>query len=139
MSKHSYIIHMRNHSYVFGGYNNMKEKNVCDTRNPHSGVIQKLGECFPDDETVKGVSAFFKAMGDETRARILLALNESELCVCDLTEFLGMTQSAVSHQLSYLRRAQLVNARRAGKEVFYSVADDHVKMMLEAGIEHAKE
>ena len=79
---------------------------------------------------------FFKVLGDSTRARIMWALDESEMCVCDLAVLLNMTKSAISHQLRSLRQANLVKYRREGKVVFYSLADDHVKQIFEKGLEH---
>ena len=89
-----------------------------------------------EGETVDLLSKLFKVLGDPTRIKILWALNVHELCVLDLCEVLGMTKSAVSHQLSTLKEAKLVKARREGKEVYYSLDDEHVKEIFETGIIH---
>ena len=82
---------------------------------------------------------FFKVFGDSTRVKILYALLQSEMCVCDLAEVLQMTQSAISHQLRVLKQAKLVKNRREGKTVFYSLADGHIQMILNQGMEHISE
>jgi ArsR family transcriptional regulator len=94
---------------------------------------------MPDAREFELISVFFKVFGDATRAKILWALHERELCGCDLAELLSMSKSAISHQLSYLRQNRLVSARRSGKSVFYSLADDHIKNILEVGREHINE
>ncbi|MBQ6568773.1 MAG: helix-turn-helix transcriptional regulator [Clostridia bacterium] len=85
------------------------------------------------------IADLFKVFGDSTRVKILWALDESELCVCDIAAALGMTKSAVSHQLRFLRDADLVKNRREGKSIFYSLADDHVKQIFEMAVEHIYE
>ena len=85
------------------------------------------------------LSDFLKVMSDSTRMRIMAALESEELCVCDLSEVLGMTKSAISHQLKVLKDAKLVKFRRDGKNVYYTLKDDHVKTILEMGIQHIKE
>ena len=87
-------------------------------------------------ETIDSLSKLFKALGDPTRIKILWALNVHDLCVLDICEVLGMTKSAVSHQLGTLKEAKLVKARREGKEVYYSLDDEHVKEIFETGIVH---
>ncbi|HHU74808.1 MAG TPA: helix-turn-helix transcriptional regulator, partial [Clostridiales bacterium] len=82
---------------------------------------------------------FFKVFGDSTRIKILWALDREDMCVCDLAVLLGMTKSAISHQLKTLRQARLVKYRKKGKVVIYSLADDHVKNILEVGFEHIGE
>ena len=81
----------------------------------------------------------FKVFGDSTRIRILFALFEEEICVCDLAELLNMTQSAISHQLRILKNAKLVKSRRDGKQIMYSLADDHVNTIINQGLEHIEE
>ena len=85
------------------------------------------------------LAELFKIFGDTTRIRILFALFECEVCVCDLAELLQMTPSAVSHQLSILKRNKLVQSRRDGKSIFYSLADDHVRTIIGQGMEHILE
>lgn len=87
-------------------------------------------------EIIGSLSKLFKVFGDPTRIKILWALNVHELCVLDICEVLGMTKSAVSHQLSTLKEAKLVRARREGKEVYYVLDDEHVKEIFETGIVH---
>ena len=89
-----------------------------------------------DVEIIESLSKLFKVFGDPTRIKILWALNVHELCVLDICKVLGMTKSAVSHQLSTLKEAKLVRARREGKEVYYSLDDEHVKEIFETGIIH---
>ena len=101
-------------------------------------VSEVLGE-MPDDETLYDLAELFKVFGDSTRIKILYALFEAELCVCDIAQLLGLTQSAVSHQLRVLKGSRLVKFRREGKTVFYSLADDHVRKIIAQGMEHVNE
>ena len=94
---------------------------------------------MPDEDELYDLAELFKAFGDSTRMRILYALSESELCVCDLAEVLNMTQSAVSHQLKILKTARLVKGVRDGKQVIYSLDDDHVKTIIGQGKDHIEE
>lgn len=93
---------------------------------------------MPDQRDVQGASELLKAIGYPVRMSILSALSSGELCVCDLQEILGMSQSAVSHQLRNLREAQLVKHRRGGKQVYYSLADGHVHKILQMTLEHVR-
>ena len=94
---------------------------------------------MPSPEMVEGLADFFSIFGDSTRVRILLALDTGEMCVCDISETLGMSMSATSHQLRMLREAKLVTSRREGRSVYYSLCDDHVKTVLETALEHVGE
>ena len=94
---------------------------------------------MPDEDELYDLAELFKVFGDSTRIRILFALYQSEVCVCDLAETLTMTQSAVSHQLKILKQAKLVNSRRDGKQVYYFLADDHVKTIIAQGRDHIEE
>lgn len=94
---------------------------------------------MPNDFELFALADFYKIFGDSTRIRILFVLYETELCVCDIAELLGMTVSAISHQLRALKQARLVKYRRAGKTVYYSLADDHVHAILAQGMEHIRE
>ena len=94
---------------------------------------------IPGEDTLYDLSELFRIFGDSTRIRILYVLFESEMCVCDIAALLGMTQSAISHQLRALKNARLVKARREGKTVFYALADDHVKTIINQGLEHVRE
>ncbi len=94
---------------------------------------------MPEEEKLYDLADFFKVFGDSTRIKILWALDREDMCVCDLAVLLGMTKSAISHQLKTLRQARLVKYRKKGKVVIYSLADDHVKNILEVGFEHIGE
>ena len=117
----------------------MTHKIMCDVLSPHSSVVRDLQADMPDRNTFDQCATFFKALSDPTRMRIIWALNEHELCVCDISELLGMTPSAISHQLSGLKKSRMVKSRRDGKEIFYSLADAHISAMLISGIEHTRE
>lgn len=101
-------------------------------------VDQVLGQ-MPHDEQLYDLAELFKVFGDSTRIKILYALFEAELCVCDIAQLLGLTQSAVSHQLRILKDAKLVRFRREGKSIFYALDDDHVRSILAMGMEHLEE
>lgn len=105
----------------------------------HEKVVEKVQHELPQEETLLRLADLFKVFGDGTRVRILFVLLTAEVCVCDLAKLLGMTQSAVSHQLRVLKQAWLIKARRDGKTVFYSLADDHVATLLRQGMEHVCE
>ncbi len=123
-----------------GGKRGGKERmDICEVFEPHREKIQRVNESMPDESELIALADLFKVFGDFTRIRILLALFEEEVCVCDLAEGLQMTQSAVSHQLKVLRQAHLVKSRREGKSVFYALADDHVRTIIGQGREHIEE
>lgn len=105
----------------------------------HSAVVLQAQQHAPSLETLYDLSELFKVFGDSTRIRILWALSEGELCVCDLAALLEMGQSAVSHQLRLLRSARLVRFRREGKSAVYSLDDDHVRKIFEQGLSHIEE
>lgn len=109
---------------------------LCDGRHHHDYIKEQT---IPEENTLYRLAELFKVFGDPTRIRILYALSAQELCVCDIAEILGMTQSAISHQLRVLKQTHLVKFRREGKTVFYSLDDDHVATMLSQGLEHVKE
>lgn len=112
---------------------------TCDCTVIHHDVVDKVLNEMLQDEMFNMVCTFFKVLGDKTRIKIMWALDKHEMCVCDLANVLNMTKSAISHQLSTLRKANLVKYRRDGKTVYYSLADEHVKQMLEGGLEHIHE
>lgn len=112
---------------------------VCTTLSLHPEALERARAALPDDATVARASTLLKALADPTRMRILLAMKEGELCVCDLSHLLGMSQSAISHQLRVLRDNRLVSWRREGRQVFYRLADRHVEEILEDALEHAEE
>lgn len=100
----------------------------------HEEVVTEIRRYMPDEENLIDLTNFFKVFGDTTRVRILCALFKSEMCVCDIAALLGMTKSAISHQLRVLKQAKLVKNRRDGKVVYYSLDDDHVKNIFEQGL-----
>ena len=105
----------------------------------HSALLGEVREKLPDEDMLCDLADLFKIFGDTTRMRILYSLFESELCVCAIAELLGMTQSAISHQLRILKNAKLVSSRREGKSIFYFLADDHVRTIIGQGKEHIEE
>ena len=117
----------------------MYSNDICDCEVIHEDIVKKVKSTFPKEEMLFDLADFYKIFGDTTRVKILYALDKSELCVCDISVLLGMSVSAVSHQLRALRDSDLVRTKREGKIVYYSLADEHVKSILECGIEHIKE
>lgn len=111
----------------------------CDCEVIHADVVNNVKKRMPQEDELYDLSDFFKVLGDSTRIKILWALDESEMCVCDLAVLLNMTKSAISHQLSSLKQANLVKYRKEGKVVYYSLADDHVKEIYEKGLDHIRE
>ena len=111
----------------------------CDYMFVHEAIVKKVNEQMPDEEVLYDLAELFKVFGDSTRIKILYVLFQSEMCVCDIAQLLGMTQSAISHQLRVLKASQLVKYRRDGKTVFYSLADSHVQTILGQGLEHIEE
>ncbi len=109
---------------------------TCDIDHVHPEGVQRARAALPNVEEASDLAALFGALGDPTRVRLLAALATGPLCVCDLAATLGMTQSAVSHQLRVLRALGLVRARREGKLVWYALDDDHVHVLLAVGAEH---
>ena len=101
--------------------------------------VNDIKSKMPDDDLLFDIAENFKVFGDSTRIRILFVLFEEEVCVCDLAEQLNMTQSAISHQLRILKQNKLVKNRREGKSIFYSLADNHVRTIIEMGLEHIEE
>ncbi len=115
------------------------EVECCDVTCIHDDMIEKVRKLMPDEELLKDLADFYKVFGDATRIKILYVLLESEVCVCDLAELLGMTQSAISHQLRILKQMKLVKNRRDGKTVYYSLADGHIQSIISQGMEHIQE
>ena len=105
----------------------------------HSNILNHVKAELPKDELLQDLGDLFKIFGDTTRIKIMYALHEDEMCVCAISELLGMTQSAVSHQLKTLKNANLVKSRRDGKTIYYSIADDHVRTIIALGFEHITE
>ena len=111
----------------------------CECEEIHSELVEKRRAEMPDESTLYDLSDFFKILGDSTRISILFAIDGEPMCVCDIADLLGMTKSAVSHQLKILRQSDLVTYRKSGKNVFYTLADDHVRDIIEKALEHIKE
>ena len=111
----------------------------CEFIHAHEDLVKKVTGSMPDDETLCELAELYRVFGDSTRIKILYALFESELCVCDIAQLLGMNVSAISHQLRVLKAARLVKYRRDGKTIFYSLADDHVRTIIGQGMEHVEE
>jgi len=116
-----------------------KEDMFCDCDVIHADLVESVRKKMPDENELYDLADFFKVLGDSTRAKIIWALDESEMCVCDLAVLLNMTKSAISHQLSSLKQADLVKFRKEGKVVYYSLTDDHVEAIFEKGLEHIRE
>ena len=111
----------------------------CDCDVIHQEAVDRAKAVMPTEERFFELADFFKVIGDSTRSKILWALDNGEMCVCDIAVLLGMSKSAVSHQLRVLRDSDLVRYRREGKVVFYSLADDHVKEIFEMAVAHLDE
>jgi len=111
----------------------------CETTEIHADRLKTVRETLPEEADLYDLAELFKIFGDSTRIRILFVLFEAEVCVCDLAAVLGMTPSAVSHQLRILKQNKLVKNRREGKSIFYSLADDHVRTIIQQGMEHIEE
>ena len=105
----------------------------------HKETVDKVNSDMPDEELLYDLAELYKVFGYSTRIRILYVLFEAEMCVCDIAQVLSMTTSAISHQLKVLKQAHLVKYRREGKTVFYSLSDDHVRSILDQGLEHISE
>ena len=136
---------MNNHSYeqTFKkkGVNRMAMNDVecCDFYQVHEDVVKSVTAKMPDEDELYDLAEIFKVFGDSTRIKILYVLFESEMCVCDIAQLLNMNQSAISHQLKILKQSRLVKSRREGKAVFYSLADGHVRTIINQGLEHIEE
>lgn len=126
------------------GHHTMSEKineqiECCDCNEIHEDLLKIVNDTMPEETELYDLAELFKVFGDSTRIRILFVLFEAEVCVCDLAKVLNMTQSAISHQLRILKANKLVNSRREGKSVFYSLADGHVRTIIAQGREHIEE
>lgn len=120
----------------------MKEKSKiesCSCTVIHEEVINKVKDNIPQEEILYDLADLFKVLGDSTRVKILCALFQAEMCVCDIAVLLSMNQSAISHQLRVLKQARLIKYRRAGKVVYYSLEDEHVKSIFDQGLIHIVE
>lgn len=115
-----------------------KNEFACDCNIIHESLVNDTISKMKDDDTINRVAEFFKILGDTTRVKILFALDQNELCVCDIANILNMSKSSISHQLGTLRRSGIVKCKKAGKEVFYMLDDEHVKEVFEVGMEHVE-
>ena len=113
-----------------------KNEFSCDCNVIHQEVVDTVLRKMPNEDTFNKLADLFKLIGDTTRCRILFALDQKEMCVCDLANVLNMTKSSVSHQLAVLRRSGVVKCRRSGKEVYYTLDDEHIVKLFEVGLEH---
>jgi ArsR family transcriptional regulator len=109
---------------------------TCKCTTIHNDIIQTVKEKLPEDEKLYDLAELFKVFGDTTRIKIIAALLENEMCVCDIADLFGMTHSAISHQLRVLRQARLVKPRKEGKVVYYSLDDEHIKILFDVGFAH---
>lgn len=119
--------------------NNERKIESCNGNIIHEDIVVRVKDQLPAEETRYDLAELFKVFGDTTRIKIICALFESEMCVCDLSCLLNMTQSAISHQLRVLKSARLVKFRREGKVVYYSLDDEHIKHIYDAGLNHISE
>ena len=115
------------------------EAECCDIYEAHPAKVQALSAQMPEENELSDLADLFKVFGDTTRLRILFVLFREEACVCDIAQTLGMTQSAISHQLRVLKQSKLVKNRRDGRQVLYSLADAHVATIIAQGREHIEE
>ena len=133
---------MNNHSYVQlkgSGAMALNDVEHCDFIHAHEELVRSVQKRMPDEDVLSDLAELYRVFGDSTRIRILYVLLEAEMCVCDIALLLGMSQSAISHQLRVLKQSKLVKNRRDGKTVFYSLADDHVRLIIRQGMEHVCE
>lgn len=114
-------------------------EHICGACGVHKEIVDKVSKVMPDEAVLYDCAELLKVFGDSTRIRIIFVLCQSEMCVCDIANLLGMTQSAISHQLRVLKQARLVSARRDGKTIFYSLCDEHVKTIFYHAMEHVME
>ena len=114
----------------------MEKQHICDCDMIHEHIVEDTRKKMQPETEYVDLAALFKMFGDGTRVKILHGLEQYEMCVCDLAALLGMTKSAVSHQLKALRLSNLVKSRRDGQVIYYSLADDHVKYILDIGFDH---
>ena len=113
-----------------------KNEFICDCNIIHEDIVKKVLNTMIQQEKINKISDFFKILGDSTRAKIIAALDQNEMCVCDIANVLQMTKSSVSHQLAILRKAKLVKYRKEGKTVYYSLSDNHVQEVFESALDN---
>lgn len=113
-----------------------KNEFICDCNIIHQEAVESTLKRMPDDNIFNKLAEFFKILGDTTRTKILFALDQNEMCVCDIANVLGMSKSSISHQLGTLRRMSIVKCRKQGKEVYYTLDDEHVSEVFEVALYH---
>lgn len=114
-------------------------ENICEEHHHHEAAVHNVQTAMPDDDALFDTSEFFKALSDSSRLKIIAALLTGELCVCDLCDIVGLSQSAVSHQLRVLRAGRIVKFRKDGKQVYYSIDDHHIAEIIQTTIFHLRE
>lgn len=119
--------------------NTLEKDLICGEKCPHYNTINKVKNTEPSFDEIMEIADMFKLFADSSRLKIICSILNNELCVCDLCEILGLTQSNVSHQLQLLRTAKLVKYRKDGKQVYYSLKDEHIEKIIKMALEHIKE
>jgi ArsR family transcriptional regulator len=115
------------------------QNGTCEVAFVHRKQVEAARRSIPPPHTLLGLSETFKALADETRLKIILALSRQELCVCDIANLLGLTESAVSHQMRLMKTMRLVRYRRAGKMTYYMLDDEHIEDLIRVGVRHVLE
>lgn len=113
-----------------------KNEFTCDCNIIHEETVNETLKKMPEEDIFNRIAEFFKILGDTTRTKILFALDSNEMCVCDIANVLNMSKSSISHQLGTLRRMNIVKCRKEGKEVYYTLDDNHIKEVFEVALEH---
>lgn len=113
-----------------------KNEYICDCEAVNEELVAQVRQKMPEDPILSRLARFYKIMGDGTRCKLLWALAQSELCVCDLAQLLSMTKSSISHQLRLLREQGIVKCRKDGRAVYYSLDDDHVESIIQTTLTH---
>lgn len=116
-----------------------RSKNGCDCDAIHDDTIEKVKNNVPSEEKIISIADFFAVFGDRTRIKILFALEQSEMCVCDLAVLLNLTKSVISHQLKILKQNNLVSSHKEGKHNYYALADNHIRNIIEMAVKHSEE
>ena len=116
-----------------------EQAEVCEEYEVHAEIVHQVEEMMPPEEQLYDLAELFKVFVDSTRIKILFVLAKCDMCVCDIAQLLNMTQSAISHQLRVLKQNRLVRYKREGKSIIYSLSDNHVKTILQMGMEHILE
>ena len=114
----------------------VKNEFVCDCNIIHQDIVDKITEQMPESTIFNNLAEFFKLIGDPTRLKILFALDKEEVCVCDIANTLSMSKSSISHQLALLKKYEIIKSRKQGKEVYYTLDDEHVNEVFEIELKH---